>query len=202
MTWIGTDGVGKADKNTGGLFALAGARTTEGPETADAAVGIRYSPSATLSQVRYEPEVDCAITYRMFVDYWSRLVAGSLRVRASLIMAAWEVSPVLSGSLELLRWREVTVFDSYSQDAGSNIWPNVSHTIQRNFSNSALATTFLLQNGRTYLLGTVARVQVEHNVTTNYGDALPHDPDKFRLYSLMVCSVPYMSVSVQQVLIP
>lgn len=200
--WIDGGGVSNADANTGALFTYAGARTTDAAEVGDAGVGITFSPQNALSYVRFEPELNCAVTYRAFVDLWPQLIAGSIRVGASLIMAAWERSPVLSGSYELLRWREVTVFDTGSLDAGSQQFPDVLNMFQRTFSNSDLATTFLLQNGRTYLLGTLARVQVEHNVTTNYGKVIPHDPTKFKLYSQMVCSVPYMSVSVQQVLIP
>ena len=50
------------------------------------------------------------------------------------------------------------------------------------FRNAALGTTFLLQSGRTYLLGVVARTRVEHNVTSNTGKVLPHDGNKFKLY--------------------
>jgi hypothetical protein len=48
----------------------------------------------------------------------------------------------------------------------------------------------------------VARAWVQHNVTSNTGEQIPQDANKFRLYSELVCSVPFMAVTVKQVLIP
>jgi hypothetical protein len=200
--WTGGTGVETADKNTGALFVIAGAKTTDSGQYSDAGVGIRYTPRNSLSYIRYEPEVNCAVTYRMFVDFWPMLIAGNLRARASLFVGAWLLNPVLNGSFELVHAREVPVFDTLSQDAGSNVWPNVPYSFPKNFPGSALATTFLVQGGRTYLLGVVARAQVEHNVTTNAGKQIPHDGSRFKLYSQLICSVPFMSVLPQQVLIP
>ena len=73
---------------------------------------------------------------------------------------------------------------------------------QRSFVNSALATTFLVEGGRTYVFGVVARAWVRHHVTSSTGSPIPQDPTKFRLYAEMVCSVPYMAATVQQVLVP
>lgn len=185
-----------------GLFAYAAAATTVPAEFADAVVGITYSPAARLSYVSYEPDVYCSMAYRMFVDFWPKLVAGQVRLGASVITGQWLRSPVLSGSYELLRWHETTVFDSLAQDAGSNVFPNVRHTLQRNFLNAALSTTFLVEGGKTYVFGTVARAWVQHNVTSNTGAQIPQDATKFRLYSELVCSVPFMAATVKQVLIP
>jgi hypothetical protein len=200
--WTGGSGVGTASRDTGGLFAYAAAATTDGPKSADAAVGITYSPTSSLSYVTYEPDVYCSIAYRMFVDFWPQLIAGQVRLGTSLITAAWLRSPVLSGSYELLRWNEVAVFDSFAQDAGSTVFPNIRHTLQRSFLNSALATTFLVEGGRTYVFGVVARAWVRHNITSSTGSPIPQDAKKFRLYAEMVCSVPFMAATVKQILIP
>jgi len=200
--WTGGNGVTTASRDTGGLFAYAAAATTDPSKSADAAVGITYSPASSLSYVTYEPDVYCSIGYRMFVDFWPQLTSGQVRLGTSLIMAAWLRSPVLSGSYELVRWSEVVVFDSLAQDAGSNVFPNIRHTLQRNFINSALATTFLVEGGRTYVFGVVARAWVRHNVTSSTGKPIPQDATKFRLYAEMVCSVPFMAATVKQVLIP
>jgi hypothetical protein len=200
--WTGGSGVATASRDSGGLFAYAAAATTDPSKSADAAVGITYAPTSTLSYVKYEPDVYCSIGYRMFVDFWPQLIAGQVRLGTSLIMAAWRRSPVLSGSYELVRWNEVMVFDSFAQDAGSTVFPNIRHTLQRSFVNSALATTFLVEGGRTYVFGVVARAWVRHNVTSSTGKSIPQDPTRFRLYAEMVCSVPYMAATVQQVLVP
>jgi hypothetical protein len=197
-----TDGTGvaTADVKSGGVFSYAAASTTDPPKFADAGIGIKYKPSSSLSYVRYEPDVYCSLAYRMFVDFWPQLISGQVRLGMSLIMAAWLRSPALSGSYELVRANEVIVFDSFALDAGSHIFPNIRHTLQRNFVNS-LATTFLVQGGRTYVFCVIARAWVRHNVESK-GAPIPNDPNKFRLYSQMVCSVPYMAVTVQQVLVP
>jgi hypothetical protein len=200
--WTGGNGVATASRDTGGLFAYAAASTTDMSKSSDAAVGITYVPAATLSYVKYEPDVYCSIDYRMFVDFWPQLIAGQVRLGVSLITGQWLLSPVLSGSYELVRWNATTVFDSLAQDAGSTVFPNIRHTLTRNYLNSALSTTFLVEGGRTYVLGVVARAWVQHNVTSNTGSPIPQDPNKFRLYIDAVCSVPFMAVSVQQVLVP
>ena len=200
--WTGGTGVGTASRDTGGLFAYAAAATTDSFKSEDAGVGITYAPANTLSYVRYEPDVYCSIAYRMFVDFWPQLIAGQVRLGTSLITGAWRRSPVLSGSYELVRSNEVTVFDSFAQDAGSTVFPNIRHTLQRNFVNSALGTTFLVEGGRSYVFGVVARAWVSHNVTSNTGRPIPQDATRFRLYAEMVCAVPYMAVTVQQVSFP
>lgn len=200
--WTGGTGVANASRDSGGLFAYAAAATTDPSKYSDAAVGITYEPTSTLSYVKYEPDVYCSIGYRMFVDFWPQLIAGQVRLGVSLITAAWLRSPVLSGSYELVRSVETPVFDTYDQDAGSTVFPNIRHTLQRNYVNSQLGTTFLVQGGRTYVFGVVARVWVRHNVTSSTGSPIPQDATKFRLYAEMTCSVPYMVVTVQQVLVP
>ncbi|MEK6762978.1 MAG: hypothetical protein AABY96_09705 [Nitrospirota bacterium] len=200
--WTGGTGVATASRNTGGLFAYAAAATTDRAKSSDAAVGITYSPTSSLSYVRYEPDVYCSLAYRMFVDFWPQLISGQLRLGMSLFTAAWLRTPVLSGSYELLRSNEVTVFDSFAQDGGSTIFPNIRHTMQRNYVNSALGTTFLVEGGRTYVFGVVARAWVRHNIASNTGKQIPQDASRFRLYSEIVCSVPFMAATVQQVLIP
>ena len=202
-----TDGKGGSNANAaaGTMFAWSQALTTERQQMGEAGLGIRYSPKAALSKVRFEPEVNCAITYRAFVDFWPLLIAGNVRALGSLIMACWQLSPVAGQPPELVgSWREVPVFDTHTRDAGSDLSPDIHNvnTLQRNFASSALATDFLVQSGRTYILGVVARVQVVHNVTSSDGKILANDGTKFKLYSSMVCTVPTMMATVQHVFIP
>ena len=202
-----TDGKGASNANaaTGTMFAWSQALTTERQQMGEAGLGIRYSPKDALSKVRFEPEVNCAITYRAFVDFWPLLIAGNVRALGSLIMACWQLSPVTGQPPELVgSWREVPVFDTHTRDAGSDLSPDIHNvnTLQRNFASSALATDFLVQGGRTYILGVIARVQVVHNVTSSDGKILTNDGTKFKLYSSMVCTVPTMMATVQYVFIP
>jgi hypothetical protein len=201
QAWNGPGTTSSGNAETGAVAAYAGAKTTESGEVREAGVGIIFSPKNTLSYVRFEPEADCVVTYRTYANFWPDLIAGNFRARASVLVAAWERSPV-DGSFSLQRWQEVSVLDTNSLDAGSNVFANVPSVFTKSFRNSALGMTFLLQNGRSYLLGLVGRVQVEHNVTTNTGKVIPHDGNKFKLYSNMVCQVPYMVAAVQTVLVP
>lgn len=204
--WTDGRGISKADKYPGTLFAWSGVRTTEPGQIGEAGVGITYSPKNALSYIRFEPEVNCSVTYRAFVDFWPMLIAGTVRARASIIMAAWLLTSIgTSESFELLHpWREVLVFDTGNRDAASDLSPDIHaiNTFQKNFSWSDLGTTFLLQGGRKYLLGAIARVEVRHSVTTNTGKVISHDGSRFKLYSYMACNVPDMFVSVQRVLLP
>ncbi len=200
--WTSGTGVGTASRDSGGMMAYAAAATDDPFKIEDAGVAITYTPASQLSYVTYEPDVYCSLAYRMFVDFWPRLIAGQVRLGASLLVAQWVRSPVLTGSYELVRLNEVAVFDSHAQDAGSTGFANVRHTLTRNYVNSALGTRFLVEGGRTYAFGVGARVWVDHNVTSNYGKQIPHDPARFRLYAEMTCAVPFMAVTVQQVLVP
>ena len=200
--WTAGTGVATASRDSGGLTAYAAAATTDSFKAEDAGVAITYTPASTLSYVRFEPDVYCSVAYRMFVDFWPQLIAGQVHLGTSVLVAQWRRSPVLSGSFELVRLNEVTVFDSFAQDAGTTGFANIRHTLQRSFVNSALGTTFLVEGGRTYAFGVGARVWVKHNVTSNAGKQIPHDPNRFRLYAEMACAVPFMAVTVQQVLIP
>ena len=73
---------------------------------------------------------------------------------------------------------------------------------QRNFVNSALGTTFLVEGGRSYVFGVIARAWVSHNVTSNTGRPIPQDATRFRLCTAMVCAAPSTVVTVLQVLVP
>ncbi len=200
--WTAGTGVGTASRDSGGMMAYAAAATTDSFKIEDAGVAITYTPTSRLSYVTYEPDVYCSVAYRMFVDFWPQLIAGQVHVGTSLLVAQWVLSPVLSGSYELLRLNEVTVFDSFAQDAGTTGFANIRHTLTRSYVNSALGTRFLVEGGRTYAFGVGARVWVQHNVTSNYGKQIPQDPTRFRLYAEMTCAVPFMAVTVQQVLVP
>ncbi len=203
--WTDGNGASTATAAAGTMFAWAQTRTTDREAIGEGALGIRYAPSHALSYIRFQPEVNCTVTYRGFVEFWPMLVAGQLRVRGSLIMAAWLLSPIAGQAPELVRpWHEVPVFDTGLRDAASDLSPDI-HDINmfpRNFGLSGLSTTFLLQGARTYVLGVVARARVTHNVTTDDGKLIPHDGSKFKLYAGLMCFVPDMFVSVQTVLIP
>ena len=203
--WADGKGVSSADAAAGTMFAWTQALTTDREVIGEAGLGIRFSPKNALSYIRFEPEVNCMVTYRAFVDFWPMLIAGTLRVQGSLLMAAWLLSPVTGQPPELIRpWNEVPVFDTGVRDAASDLSPDIHNvnTFQRNFSLSGLGTTFLLQGARTYILGVVARVRIRHNVTTADGKIIPYDSSKFKLYADLVCAVPDMFASVQNVLIP
>jgi hypothetical protein len=203
--WTDGKGISTADPNAGTMFAWTGVPTTVKSGLGEAGLGVKYSPKNALSYIRFEPEVVCSATYRAFVEFWPMLIAGTVRARGSIIMAAWQVTTILNKeSFELLPWREVVVFDTQNRDAATDLSSDIHdiNTIQKTFSWSDLGTTFLMQGGRTYILGVVARVEVRHNVTTSDGKVIPHDGNLFKLYSYMNCNVPNMFVTVQNVLLP
>jgi len=203
--WSDGKTIDSANAAAGTIVTWAQALTNTSDVMGEAGLGIRYTPKNSLSYVRFQPEVNCNITYRGFVDFWPMLIAGNLRIQGSLLMAAWLLSPVMGQPPELIKpFHEVVVFDTHSRDAGSDLSPDIHNvnTLSRNFGLSALDTTFLLQGARTYILGVVARVRVMHNVTTVDGDIIPYDSARFKLYASMVCQVPDMFASVQTVLVP
>jgi hypothetical protein len=203
--WSDGKGTSMANAAAGTMFAWTQALTTDRDVIGEAGLGIGYSPKSSLSYVRFQPEVNCMVTYRGFVDFWPMLIAGTLRVQGSLLMAAWQLSPVTGQPPELVRpFHEVPVFDTGVRDAASDLSPDIHNVnnLSRNFGLSNLDTTFLLQGARTYILGVVPRVRVRHNVTTADGKIIPYDSAKFKLYADLVCQVPDMFASVQTVLIP
>ena len=191
----GATGVGTASRDTGGLFAYAAAATTDSFKSEDAGVGITYAPANTLSYVRYEPDVYCSIVYRMFVDFWPQLIAGQVRLGTSLITGAWRRSPVLSGSDQngaLERGHGVRFVRTGCRVDGVSKYPPYAAA---KFRQLRTGTTFLVEGGRSYVFGVVARAWVSHNVTSNTGRPIPQDATRFRLYAEMVCAVPYMAVT-------
>lgn len=202
--WSDGKGGSTANAAAGTMVAWTQALTTDRDVSGEAGLGIRYSPKNSLSYIRFQPEVNCKVTYRGFVEFWPTVVAGTLQVQGTLLMAAWLLSPVAGQPPELVRpWKEVPVFDTGVRDAGSDLSPDIHDVnyLSRDFGLSNLDTTFLLQGARTYILGVVARVRVRHNVTAN-GKIIPYDSTKFKLYAGMVCQMPDMFATVQTVFIP
>jgi hypothetical protein len=115
----------------------------------------------------------------------------------SAILAAWQEIP---GGWDLLaaHHREV-------QNAGPNSGLGHGGIIPYGlgFTGDYLAKRFLVQKGRTYLLGVVARVSVWSTLTDNRGRKLPLIEDgSFRVWGNVGFYLPKIEVHTRRVYIP
>jgi len=164
----------------------------------EAGVGVFYSPEPTLSVVSIQPTVTCtgAHRWRNLIDH--PLTMGDTWVRISLIIAAWQVLPL--GQLDLVRWREVPVVDTSPQ---SGLGEFAISLFSRSFSGADLATTVLVERGRSYLMGVVARVLINSTLTDTLGHPIPENfTGRFNVWGLLSCRVPEIDVFEQTVYIP
>lgn len=167
------------------------------PQSSEAGLGVFYTPTMSLGVVALEPTVTCAGSLRTMIENFPQLVAGSVEVKVSLQLAAWQKIP---GGFDLLGYRSFAVATSGRRDQshGAEL-----QSFQRAFSGANLSAPFVVQSGRTYLLGVVARVDVLSTLTTNTGAALPAVSNTLlRVWGQMNCLVPQIDVVTKRVDIP
>jgi hypothetical protein len=143
--------------------------------------------------VSLQPSVTCSGEHRWFQEIPEpQKVAGSTRVKTSLILAAWR--RVLPGSTDwlLIGQNQFLVFDGGQQSGKGHtpIWPyNLA------FSGRDLATSFNLEAGVQYLLGVVGQVSVWSTLTDEQGRPLPLiENGTFNVWGSLGCAVPRIEV--------
>lgn len=197
-------GYSQASKDDGTLFCQQRIRTIDHYLKSEAGLGVLFTPTRTLSVVSLQPEVSCSGQHRWFAEFGTPgfaqvRVAGSTRVKASLILAAWHRIPG-AGGFDLMHWKEFPVIE-VGPDSG--VGQQAISSYQRSFTGKQLATPLLVEKNHTYLLGVVARVSVWSTLTDDRGQPLPLIEDgTFRVWGSLSCLVPHIEVIEQQVHIP
>jgi hypothetical protein len=193
-------GFGTSSFANGTLFDFQQIMTNEQFVFSDTGLGVLFTPARTLSVVSFEPQVDCSGEHRWWAEFGPQfLVAGSSRVKTSLILAVWQQIPGPAG-WDLLNWKLFDVADSFPN---SGLGHGMVTPYQKSFTGTNLAAPFLVQSGRTYLFGVVARVSVWSSYTDSHGHPLPRISDgSFRVWGTLACVIPQIEIIEKQVHIP
>lgn len=188
-----------ASRRDGRCWAYQVLRPNQRKASAYAGVGVFYTPTMSLGVVSLQPQVRCQGTLRWFLNTLPELpMAGHVRIRSELQLAIWHVIP---GGFDLVDWRRVNVSERRIDQSHGNELAAYS----RSFQGSDVATSFLVQGGRRYLLGVVAQVSLSSTLTTNSGEPLPAasvGADRFRLWADLGATVSQIEVTTKQVHIP
>ncbi len=166
-------------------------------QSSESGVGIFYTPPMTLGVIDLQPHVDCMGTLRTFLEFFPELAAGYVEVNAYLLLAAWQQIP---GGFDLLSFKPFDVATSGRRD--QTFGPEL-HQFQSSFDGQNLSAPFVVQGGRTYLLGVVGRISVTSTLTSNTGGPLPPISNTtLRVWGSMSCVVPQIDVLTKRVDIP
>jgi hypothetical protein len=209
--WISQQGstcMASAFEGTLHSYNAGNGTTRDGIE--ESGIGILYTPEDTLSVISFEPTVEYMTTHRIQVDFNSSLgnpgpdftphqqIISNVQVKGSILTAAWEINPIPGVLPDLVpnsvRYHEL--FNGTFSGLGSMALQQTA----KNLSGKSLASPILVQGGRTYLLGVVARVYVNAVITDDRGRPYPElDQLRVVLYGTVDCNVPEMDVFVQTV---
>jgi hypothetical protein len=189
----------KASRQDGTLFSFSQLlnENARSAQSSESGVGIFYKPSMSLGIIDLQPLVNCTGTLRTFLEFFPELAAGYVEVKAHLLLAAWQQIP---GGFDLLGFKlfDVATSGPRDQSHGPELRP-----FQRSFAGPNLSAPFVVQGGRTYLLGVVSRISVTSTLTSNTGGPLPPISNTLlRVWGSMNCVVPQIDVLTKRVDIP
>ncbi|MCY4726516.1 hypothetical protein NYO98_09515 [Nocardioides sp. STR2] len=189
-----------ASAQTGDLFAYAIVPWTSPADDTrgEAGIGIRYSPAFTLGTVDFEPMVNVRDGMLAAVlDYYPTLSAGHVTLRASVVLASWQVIP---GGFDLL---DHAVLPVAGITRDQSFGPERARLPGSLFTPRPFRKRFLVQAGREYLFGVVGRVEAMSTLTDPQGRPLTGtDGSNFKVYTWITLGIPYMTVDTVQVHIP
>jgi hypothetical protein len=201
--WATAPGYSWASRASGEIHTFERIRTIDRKVKSDAGVGILFTPTRTLSVVSLQPQVICSGHYQYHQDLKTEnnemlLTKGYTQVKTELHLGAWQAIP--GPSWDLIHMKPFTIYES-ARESGSFSGPPSPYT--RSFTGLDLATPFLVEGGRTYLLGIVASVSGVSTLTDIYDAPLPLiTDDTFSVWGSLVCKVPQIELLEQQVHIP
>ncbi len=190
----------RASRLDGTLFSFSQLlnETPKISQSSASGVGVFYTPPMSLGVIDLQPQVNCSGTLRTFLEFFPKLAAGYVEIWADLVVSAWQQIP---GGFDLLGFKVFDVATSGRRDQthGPELRP-----FQRSFSGSNLSAPFVVQGGRTYLLGVVGRINVTSTLTANTaGGALPpFNNNELRVWGSMNCVVPEIDVFTKRIDIP
>ena len=122
------------------------------------------------------------------------MAAGTVEVNAHLLLAAWQQIP---NGFDLLGFKQFDVAASGRRD--QSFGPELQQ-FQRSFDGPNLSAPFVVQRGRSYLLGVVNRISVTSTLTSNTGGPLPPISNALlRVWGAMNCVVPQINVWTKRV---
>ncbi len=189
----------RASREDGSLFSFSQLvnEKSGSAQSSESGVGIFYQPTMTLGVVDLQPQVDCSGTLRTFLEFFPELAAGYVEIKAYLLLAAWQQIP---GGFDLLGFKQFEVATSGRRD--QSFRPEL-HQFQSSFDGPSLSAPFVVQLGRTYLLGVVGRISVTSTLTSNTGGPLsPISNTMLRVWGAINCMVPQIDVLTRRVDIP
>lgn len=185
-----------ASSGTGTLHANNQLRPQDRHTSSSAGLGVLYSPPFAYGVISLRPTVSCSGEHRWVQEYTH--VAGSTHTVLTVRLAMWQwiesrwvlVAPV----------RSVLVADGYPH-AGTG--GEMVRSFGRQFSGADLATNFVVRGDGTYLLGVLARTEIWSTLTDDRGNLLPpeFDPNLFKIYGHLRCTVRQINVNVRQVIV-
>ncbi len=189
----------KASRQDGTLFSFSQLQNENvaSAQSSESGVGVFYKPPMALGVIDLQPNVNCMGTLRTFLETFPELAAGYVEVKAHLLLAAWQQIP---GGFDLLGFKQFDVATSGRRD--QSFGPEL-HQFQSSFDGPSLSAPFVVQSGRTYLLGVVSRISITSTLTSNAGRPLPPISNtKLRVWGAMNCVVPQIDVLTKRVDIP
>lgn len=201
LEWISpaTATANRASRRDGTLFSfsqLLNEKAGSG-QSSESGVGVFYKPTMSLGVIDLQPTVNCTGTLRTFLEFFPQLAAGYVEVKAHLLLAAWQQIP---GGFDLLGFKSFEVATSGRRDQSHG--PELL-SFQRSFADPSLSAPFVVQGGRTYLLGVVSRISVTSTLTSNTGRPLPPISNtELRVWGSMNCVVPQIDILTKRVDIP
>jgi hypothetical protein len=200
LEWTSTaDMSNRASRQDGTLFSFSQLLNehARSAQFSESGIGIFYEPSMSLGVIALQPSVDCAGTLRTFLEFFPRLAAGYVEVRAYVLLAAWQQIP---GGFDLLGFKQFLVATSGRRD--QSFGPDL-HGFHSSFEGPSLSAPFVVQRGRRYLLGVVNRVSVTSTLTSNAGEPLPPITSAMlRVWGSMSCNIPQIDVLIKRIDIP
>lgn len=199
LEWTAPATANRASRQDGKLFSFGQLLNEKAgsSQSTEAGIGILYNPPMSLGVIDLQPQVDCVGTVRTFLEYFPMLTAGYVEVKAQLLLAAWQQIPT---GFDLLGFKLFDVATSGRRDQTHG--PELVN-FQKSFDSSTLSAPFVVQHGRTYLLGVVGRISIQSTLTTDTGGTLPPiSNDKLRVWGSLNCTVSEIDVITKRIDIP
>ncbi|HVE62051.1 MAG TPA: hypothetical protein VNA26_09535 [Chitinophagaceae bacterium] len=166
-------------------------------QSSESGIGIFYEPSMSLGVIDLQPTVSCTGSLRTFLEFFPKLAAGYVEVKAQLLLACWQQIP---GSFDLLGFKSFDVATSGRRD--QTFGPELRQ-FQNSFEGLSLSAPFVVQRGRRYLLGIISRINVISTLVSNDGRPLPPISNTLlRVWGSMNCIIPQINVFIKRVDIP
>jgi len=159
--WTSGADANTASAQTGDLWAYASLGPSQKSLRSDAAVGFVYNPAATAN---YRVEVTPALITSYRYDFDTIEYAdGDVTISAGVFIMAWEI---VDGQFNLV----TSAFQSFHHEVNQG-QDGISETDVA--ATVPFAATIPLEQGRSYLIGAVADVQLTNDWTMNNGHPMP-----------------------------